>query len=294
MIKFAIFLLGASLGFCLSSSELTIFVHIPKTAGETFKRNIEASYPKDQFVRTSFTYNEPYYDIKSEKMSFYESFEQFKSMVSSLSETQREAIRFIGGHDSYFGIDQLFPKKPTYMTFVRDPVDRTISLYNFERMAWDLYSEKQTGNPLDNAFYKRLTENFLINDRVPSFEEWLDQCYDQKTPFYYSMTNYLKHLGFSDKLDEFEFVGITELHDEEVLFLYHQLEVTQFDADKNVSISFIRKKDLEPRVLKKVEEKNLADHQLYLLALEKNMTYKKNRPDYDSIVSSIQKTNNKI
>lgn len=239
-----------------------IFVHIPKTAGEVFKRNVEAAYPAGQCVRTSFSYFEPYYDIKQKRVKSYEGVDHFKQNILSLTEQERRKIRFIGGHDSYNGIHELFSQKSKYVTFIRNPVERTISLYNFERMVWDIYSVKPVLNRLETTILKRLKDHFLIDGKVPEFEVWLDEAYDQKTPFYYSMTRYLEYLGFSD-LAQFSFVGITE-RNEDMLYLYGELGVNRLCCDKNGSKPYIRSDQLEARVLEKIREKNQADLQLYL------------------------------
>jgi len=274
----------------MTTATLAIFVHIPKTAGEGFKRNIEASYSRNHFIRTSFTHFEPYYDIGQKKVKFYEGLNHFKTNIASLLEQDRKAIRCIAGHDSYFGIHELFPQEPKYITFIRDPIDRTISLYNFERTAWEIYSTHLPFNPFEHNFLKRLQDHFLIDGKVPDFETWLEQIYNQKHPFYLSMANYLTHLGFStDSLDQFAFVGITESYDEDALFLYHELGVSRFYADKNASTHFVIREQLEDRVLEKIKEKNQEDFRLYQLALEKNQELKNQREDFQQIISSMQK-----
>lgn len=269
---------------------MTIFVHIPKTAGEVFKRNIEASYSLNHFVRTSFTYCEPYYDISQKTVKFYEGKDHFKTNIASLLDQERKEIHCIGGHDSYFGIHELFTQESKYITFIRDPIDRTISLYNFERMAWGIYGQKPPFNQLEENFLKRLKDHFLIEGEIPDFETWLEKIYDQRHPFYLTMTKYLQHLGFStDSLDQFAFVGIIESYEEDVLFLYHELGVNRFYADKNKSTHFIKRQQLEERVLEKIKEKNQEDLRLYQLAVEKNQAFKKEREDFHRIVSSMRR-----
>jgi len=267
--------------FCNPQDELlTIFVHIPKTAGETFKRNIEASLPRHQFIRTSFTHGEPYYDILQNKILFYQGFDHFNKTVRALSKP--EAVRCLAGHDSYFGIHKLFKKKARYITFLRDPIERTLSLYNFEKMAYEIYAKKPSLNAFEKTFFERLK-----NHQRPDFETWLEEIYDQKHPFYFTMTHYLKHLGF-DSLEPFDFVGLTESYEEDSLLLYHELGVYRFSADKNESIHFLTKYQLSPHVLEKLLEKNREDMTLYKLAVEKNQTFKRKREDYEKILSSMR------
>ena len=223
-------------------------------------------------------------------MKFYEGLDQFKTKITSLVEEERRGIRCIGGHDSYFGIHELFSQEPKYITFIRDPIDRTISLYNFEKTAWEIYANKHPSNPFEKTFLNRLKDHFLIDGEVPDFETWLDTIYNQKHPFYLSMTKYLEHLGFStDSLDQFAFVGITECYDDDVLFMYHELGVDRFYADKNTSTHFIVRQQLEDRVVEKIKEKNQDDLRLYQLAIEKNKEQKKQRKDFEQIVTSMHR-----
>lgn len=264
-----------------TNNSLYIFVHIPKTAGETFKHTIEASLPKDCFVRTSFNYFESYYNIKQNKYTFFEGKEAFTSYINSLTVKEKANIKCIGGHDSYYGIHTHFTQPPRYFAFFREPVARTISLYNYERMAWDIHSRK-TGplNIFEENFIKRMKDHFLINHQVPSFEEWLTEVYDNKIPFYYSMTNYLKVLGFlnhdsknpsfSDALSKFYFIGITERYNEDALYLYKELGINKFAFDTNASTPYVSLDKLGKGVIEKIMEVNQQDISLYEAALKEN------------------------
>ena len=233
-------------------SILYVFVHIPKTAGEAFKRNIEHSLPRGRFLRSSFSYFEPYFDTRKQGMEFFRGHNYFHDYVRSLSPAERNKIQCVGGHDSYFGIHTLFDKPTRYITFLREPIQRTLSLYNFERMAWERRCHQRDHlNVFDEGFLKRMSDHFLVEGKVPSFDAWLEQVYGRHTAFYYSMSDFLRNLGFQNGLDPFHFVGITENYEKDALHLYDTLGITRFDADRNASKPYVRLGEPAPRYSRK-------------------------------------------
>lgn len=273
---------------------LNIFVHMPKTAGERIKRNIQASLPKDSFIHASYSYFVEYYDIKGKAMAFYRGKDHFCEYMNSLNDREKEKITCIGGHDSYYGIHKLFKATPRYWMFVRDPLARTLSLYNYERTIYQNYNHYT--NPLNVRqlhAYERIKDNFFINGKVPSFEEWLNETYDRKNPFYYSMTKNLKHLGFItddnsersilEGLKQFYFLGITERYDEDALFMYHQLNIKKMDADAHASTLYVTLKDLDSSLVRKINEKNERDIFLYQQAILENERFRTSKYYYLSV-----------
>jgi hypothetical protein len=269
----------------MKDNVLNIFVHVPKTAGETFKSHIEASLSPKSFVRTSFNSFEHYYNIKRKEIAFYKGKENFIDYIHSLTDREKKEIQCLGGHDSYYGIHELFKRRPKYLVFFRDPVARTISLYNYERMVFGIFSNKKSSlNLCEEKSLKRIKDNFLIDNKRPTFEEWLFNAYDKKIPFYYSMSRYLKYLGFfndvnSEKsmlegLTKFYFIGIQERYNEDALFLYHELGVKKFAVDTNISTPYITVNSLDSRLIKKIKELNEADIFLYNASIKENDRFK--------------------
>lgn len=278
---------------------LYVFVHIPKTAGESFKNDVESSVHPSHFVRTSFTYQEHYFDIKAKRLKFYEGREYFEKYIGSLNKSQISQIRCIGGHDSYCGIHDLFKRPALYTTFFREPVARTISLYNYERWLYDLLSHKKILNMWENNALKTLKDTFLIDAKIPRFEEWLETTYDQKIPFNYSMIRYLQHLKFigrkintetlSEALSKFYFIGITEKREEDSLFLYHQLSVRQFFSNKNATPQYVSLAKLDKGSLEKIKIINGYDTELYEAALKQNELFKRKTKTFYPIIKSMKR-----
>ena len=278
---------------------LHILVHIPKTAGERIKRNIEASLPRNSFIHAHCSQFARYFDIPQKKNSFYQSKDHFLEYMNSLSPNQKRKIRCVAGHDSFYGIHQFFSHLPRYTVFLREPMARTLSLYNYERTIHHTYSVyKGPLNFRQEKASERINNNFLVNGRVPEFEEWLTESYDKKNPFYYSMAKYLKHLGFlaegnnqtmqEEALDKFHFIGITEKYDEDAFFLYHEMGVGKFDFDPHASTPFLRLNDLNKQTINRMEEINAADASLYEAALRKNEEFKKRHPYFYKAVKKKQ------
>jgi Galactose-3-O-sulfotransferase len=91
---------------------LLIFLHIPKTAGSTVLRILEREYGQDAVLR-AYEANEP-------------------AEVAAALADARHPVRVLAGHFP-FGIDDALPAPASYMTFLRDPVDRVRSHYDFVR-----------------------------------------------------------------------------------------------------------------------------------------------------------------
>ncbi len=90
---------------------LIFFTHIPKTSGTTFFRSsVVPNIPQTQI-----------YEVASIK----------KVLADRLTAKLRtDDLTVISGHFKY-GMHYLFPCKPKYIVFLRDPIDRAVSFYYF-------------------------------------------------------------------------------------------------------------------------------------------------------------------
>lgn len=97
----------------LGKEDLVIFVHIPKTAGSTFKRLLARQFPAGGMPKIGPDYQGSINQIRA------------------LTAEGKARVRCLSGHIP-FGIHQYFSGKRThYVSFVRDPVDRALSEYFF-------------------------------------------------------------------------------------------------------------------------------------------------------------------
>lgn len=194
-----------------------IFLHIPKTAGTTFKQIIKRNYAQNEIF--GLNGDEKY---------------QTDQKLNNLLPDKKDKIKFIGGHIN-FGMHESFNDKHNfkYITFLRDPIQREISYYKYvlrttrhvhhqeviaNKMTLQDYITSHLYKDLDNAQTKQIaglhvglqskplhiTDDILqkaknnINDYfifagiIESFEEGLillHKTLNWKFPLYYTSFN---------------------------------------------------------------------------------------------------------
>jgi hypothetical protein len=89
-----------------------IFLHLPKAGGMTFRSLLRKQYPGSRIFEIGA-------DVAQQ-------IKQFKDMDAQ----QREQIKLFMGHMSH-GLHRYFSESSTYITMLRDPVERVFSEYRF-------------------------------------------------------------------------------------------------------------------------------------------------------------------
>jgi hypothetical protein len=100
--------------------DTVVFLHIPKTAGNTVTWLLDRHYAADRryAVPTSPKEIPP--------------LEEILAGLRSLPPDQLQRLDLLTGHFPY-GVHAALPRRARYMTFVRDPVERVVSLYHYIR-----------------------------------------------------------------------------------------------------------------------------------------------------------------
>ena len=100
-----------------STNGITVInFHMHKTGGTTRDRIFERQFPKE--ASFYFEGGNPEHAQKSMKL------------LQCLSEEEKLRIRYVWG-GPFFGLHEYLPRSCTYVTFVRDPVERVVSEYYF-------------------------------------------------------------------------------------------------------------------------------------------------------------------
>lgn len=223
-----------------------IFLHIPKTAGSTLNRIIARQYEQKSIFSI--------YGLRRNEREC-ESIDEFKR----LPEARRREIKVLQGHIG-FGLHEYLPQPSTYITILRDPVDRIISHYYFVLRDPDhyLYNEVTSKHmslkdyvcsgispELDNGQTKLLSTTTAVNSYTQGSNEMLESA----------KKNIKEH---------FALVGLTERFDETLILLKRSLNWTPpFYTKQKVTKNRPIKEDVSKDILKLIEKSNELDIELY-------------------------------
>src|ERR1700756_2222367 len=238
-----------------------LFLHIHKTAGTTLNRIIEREY--NPFL---------IYTIEGKRIEW--SLDHFKR----LPERRRAALRVVKGHMS-LGLHEFLPQPSTYITFLRDPIERCISSYAYSK-----------GNRF-NPFHRRINQENLDLAQFLAIAPWNNnlQC---KAIAGIERRDYRPISLFRDMLRPgakgpdaeldiwstpeilqrakenlqqfFGFVGLTDRFTDSLVLLKHLFgwKLCSYSSYRK-SRNRPKRETFAPELLAEVEERNRFDRELY-------------------------------
>jgi hypothetical protein len=230
----------------LHPDETLCFIHIPKTGGLTMRSILDRHFA---FAEICPADSWP--------------------MLRGLSKEQLSRYRLVRGHFA-FNIDARLLSKPVYMTLLRDPIERTLSQYDYVRRdpsngrLHEIVRDKTLEDYLDDEFLREET----IRDIQTRFVAPAAQVPDDV-----EVVAPLSHLGIAQakiNLQQCAFVGVTERMKDSLRLLAHTFgwrPLRSFEA-QNVSGTRLTREDLPARVIDKILACTEADHELYAFACE--------------------------
>jgi hypothetical protein len=244
----------------IGRDRVLIFMHIPKTAGISFRRMLKVkvgTWPLHRLLH----YNETlgYYKI--------ESFEKRLDRLAGLSPTEKARICYLEGHYGY-GLHEYLDRPAAYLTLLREPIDRTISTYH------------HLTSPEVSRRYNvpRVPfEEMMTIKRVWAAAHFLDNCQVRyiagqrgkpiQVPFG-ECTDEMLELAL-ERLERFAFVGLTHRFDESVVLLKRALGWWfAYYKPRNISPTRPRKMRLSDREMELARRHNRLDLQLYQRGVE--------------------------
>jgi hypothetical protein len=239
---------GISSGKQFSRAEadhFLIFLHIQKTAGITlqrvFRRKLGPSLP----------------------VRFAGLFRKSSSMVQAGSEPVRMARdRYYAGHNCW-GIHRSLPQPYFYLTFLRHPVSRLISLYHYSHENESAYYHSHAKGRTIEQFLLETELHELDNGQVRVIAGDDKNTFTNSTPFG-QCDKPLLDLALKHVEEDFLLVGLTEYFDESFLLLCDRLG---WGSTRYLSRNRSTQKRAQPSqsLLAELERRNAFDIEFYEL-----------------------------
>jgi len=226
--------------------EIVVGLHIPKTAGSSFKAILEKVYGKR------------YLWIPNVHTSYY-------AWVEHVKREDLYNIDFIYGHMPY-GIHKFFPEdiKCNYITFLRNPIERLMSMYHLNM---------KNNNPTVDNFLQWLG-SYKIADIENGMTRIINGAMENLIDITNSLVTEKDYLVAQQNLGDMYFVGTTEHFDSDLKFLAEKLNWESIPEQEKLLYypDRLSKKDLSTLDREKLRGSQLFDFLLWKEALEFSKT----------------------
>ena len=229
------------------TDKTVFFLHIPKCAGTTLNFEIiKKHFKSDEYIL--------FYDQGTPEL-----IKRLKEMPA----IEQRKIRCIAGH-FYFGVHNHYTARPsTYITILRDPIERVISHY-YQVRRWEthyLYRVVTENNLTLKEYVANKLSCELDNGqtRILAGLEW-------HVPFG-ECTREILEKAKENLQNHFSVVGLTEKFEEFLQLLSHKLEwKTQLKKKQNVGENRVNKDEIDSETIAVIERYNQLDIELYRYA----------------------------
>lgn len=241
-----------------NSQKTIIFLHIPKTAGRTLNNIIRRQYEPDVIFSNGRA-------VTSRLGSDWEKtpaelrWKISKEILAQLPELEKRKIKIVFGHMN-FGRHELLPQPCTYITILRDPIDRIIShYYHILRMKEHHLYDIITTHKMSVGDFLKSGVTFTVDNGQTRMISGVGD-----SPGYGKCTSDILQTAKSNLEKHFSIVGLTGEFNKTLVLLkrtlnwninsYQKRNVTQ----NRPSLKEISKKDRQI-----IEEYNQLDIELY-------------------------------
>ena len=216
------------------AADHVIFIHIPKAAGRTISSIAVRQYAADEVLQIKGGIG--------------------KAQVPGLDD--RSAVRVVTGHVHY-GVHRNLPGRSTYITMLREPVDRVLSLYRYIVTSPDhpLHDQLADIDPLAFA------SGSLDVEEIENGQTRQIAGVTQGSPDSNSLAVAKRNLA-----ERFVAFGIVERFDESVILFKRRLRWKMpYYIPKNVTESMTTTES-DPEAVEVIRTRNTLDAELYRFA----------------------------
>jgi hypothetical protein len=258
-----------------------VFLHLHKTGGLTLRHVLIQQYPGARLYAPPVSYAEVERYVRGEGPSPVEPGGDHNdphfARYEQLSDRERARVRAFVSHFA-FGAHERIARPVAYITMLRDPVDRVLSLYQHRvergglRLSLPDYIDKGRDFELDNGQTRQLAGS--ANDL------WLSPC-----------TNDVLAQA-QRNLEQIAVAGITERWDESVLLMADLLGWKRVSyVVRNVGTGRPHRDDLPTEVVDRILERNRFDDELHRLARTRLATQlEATYPDLQAALDRFRRT----
>lgn len=210
-------------------------VHIPKTAGTSFRKTLTEVYGENAVLRVDLP---PKSQIDPE-----DPFDPLKGKI-------KKDVRVLHGHFNAKRLREFYPAIPTdvtMITWVRDPVDRVISNYYYlrQRIREEIEQNTTLNVGITNRMVKTLMEYAIqevARDRMAKFLE-------------------------GTALEDFAFVGVQEQYTQDLRYLAKLLDWPDYtEFFHNVTVN--KYEEIDAATREEIRALNPRDWELYQTAVQ--------------------------
>ena len=220
----------------MAKDSCVIYLHVPKAAGQTLNTVIGRQYKREEV----YWYTDPIW-----------SFGRIPSDISP-------SVRVIAGPIP-FGVHRDLPRPSTYITMLREPSERVLSLYDYIR--------ENVAHPLHGEVAGLSLEDFVASE-VDAYEVQNGQT-RQISGARHVPDRPALELAKNNLREFFSVVGLVESFDESLMMLRKALGWRMpFYVRKNVTSQRTARATVPQRVRKLIADRNALDIELYDFALD--------------------------